>query len=146
MNKGFWFFGPSGSGKSFASLYIKKKIKNSLVIDGDEVRKYISFDLNYSKIDRDVQIKRVYGIGIIAIKSNLFPIISTVWMNKVILKKAKSVGIKVIKINNKNFNKKFNSKKIKRNIVGFDIFYDNFKTYEITNHKNNDFKKILCRL
>lgn len=146
MNKGFWFFGPSGSGKSFASLYIKKKIKNSLVIDGDEVRKYISFDLNYSKIDRDVQIKRVYGIGIIAIKSNLFPIISTVWMNKEILKKAKSVGIKVIKINNKNFNKKFNSKKIKSNIVGFDIFYDNFKTYEITNHKNNDFKKILCRL
>ena len=113
MTKGYWFFGFSGSGKTFASRFLKKKIKNSIIIDGDEVRKYISFDLNYSKKHRELQIKRVYGIAIIAVKSNLFPIISTVWMNKIILKKAKSIGIKVIKINHNNFNQKLKSKKIK---------------------------------
>ena len=147
MRKGYWFFGLSGSGKTFASKYLKKKIKNYIIIDGDEVRKHISFDLNYSKKHMDLQIKRVYGISRIAIKSNLFPIISTVWMNKVIFKKAKSIGIKVIKINNNNnANKKLISKKIKKNIVGHNIFYENFKTFEITNLKDQDFKKLLCRI
>jgi adenylylsulfate kinase-like enzyme len=146
MKKGYWFFGFSGSGKSFASRYLKKKIKNSIVIDGDAVRKYISFDLNYSRKHRDLQIKRIYGIARIVIKSNLFPIISTVWMNKMILQKARSIGIKVIKINYSNFNKKLISKKIKKNIVGYDIFYENFKTDEIVNKKNNNFKKLLCRI
>ena len=146
MKKGYWFFGFSGSGKSFASRYLKKKIKKYIVIDGDAVRKYISFDLNYSRKHRDLQIKRIYGIARIVIKSNLFPIISTVWMNKMILQKARSIGIKVIKINYSNFNKKLISKKIKKNIVGYDIFYENFKTDEIVNKKNNNFKKLLCRI
>jgi adenylylsulfate kinase-like enzyme len=147
MKKGYWFFGFSGSGKTFASKYLKKKIKNSIIIDGDEVRKYISFDLDYSQKHRDLQIRRVYGIGRIAIKSNLFPIISTVWMSNLILKKAKSVGIKVIKINNNNnLNKKLILRKIKKNIVGHDIFYENLKVDEITNSKDNNFKKLLCRI
>jgi hypothetical protein len=146
MIKGYWFFGFSGSGKSFASRYLKKKIKNSIVIDGDVVRKYISFDLNYSKKHRDIQIKRIYGIGKIVIKSNMFPIISTVWMNKAILKKARSIGIKVIKINYSNFNKKLTLRKIKKNIVGYDIFYENFNTDEIINKKNSNFTKLLCKI
>ena len=146
MIKGYWFFGFSGSGKSFASRYLKKKIKNSIVIDGDVVRKYISFDLNYSKKHRDMQIKRIYGIGKIVIKSNMFPIISTVWMNKAILKKARSIGIKVIKINYSNFNKKLTLRKIKKNIVGHDIFYENFNTDEIINKKNSNFTKLLCKI
>ena len=144
MKKGYWFYGFSGCGKTFASRYLKKKNKSSIIIDGDEVRKYISFDLNYSKKHRDLQIKRVYGIAKIVVKSNLFPIISTVWMNKIILKKAKSIGIKVIKINHDNFNQKLITKKIKKNIVGYDIFYENFKTDEINNSKGSDFKKLLC--
>jgi hypothetical protein len=146
MKKGYWFFGFSGSGKTFASRYLKKKIKNSIIIDGDQVRKYISFDLNYSKKHREMQIKRVYGIAMIAVKSNLFPIISTVWMNKIILKKAKSIGIKVIKVNHNNFNQKLISKKIKKNVVGYDIFYEDFKTHEISNSKGSDFKKVLCKI
>ena len=67
-------------------------------------------------------------------------------MNKMILQKARSIGIKVIKINYSNFNKKLISKKIKKNIVGYDIFYENFKTDEIVNKKNNNFKKLLCRI
>ena len=40
--KGLWLFGISGSGKSFTSKFLKKKIKNSILLDGDQVRKYIS--------------------------------------------------------------------------------------------------------
>ena len=46
--KGIWFYGISGSGKSFASKYLNKIKKNSIIIDGDFVRKHISFDLNYT--------------------------------------------------------------------------------------------------
>tara|TARA_B110001450_G_C17349086_1_gene370754 strand:+ start:46 stop:531 length:486 start_codon:yes stop_codon:yes gene_type:complete len=51
-----WIIGLSGSGKSFLAnkihnnLNIKKK--KSICIDGDEVRKYITHDLNYSLSDR----------------------------------------------------------------------------------------------
>ena len=37
--KGIWFFGLSGSGKTYASKIIKKIKKNSITIDGDDVRK-----------------------------------------------------------------------------------------------------------
>ena len=46
--KGIWLFGYSGTGKSFVSKNIKNKIDRSIEIDGDQVRKYVSFDLGYS--------------------------------------------------------------------------------------------------
>ena len=61
--KGIWFFGLSGSGKTFASNILRKNIKNSVIIDGDKVRKYISSDLNYTKKDRSIQIQRVLGLA-----------------------------------------------------------------------------------
>ena len=44
-NKGIWFYGLSGSGKTHISKNLKKKIKNSVIVDGDNVRKLISKDL-----------------------------------------------------------------------------------------------------
>ena len=35
--KGVWFYGISGSGKTQASKFFKKKISNSLILDGDQV-------------------------------------------------------------------------------------------------------------
>ena len=67
--KGIWFYGLSGSGKTYISKILHKKIKNSVVIDGDKVRKLISTDLNYSKSDRIIQLKRVFGISKIVIDS-----------------------------------------------------------------------------
>ena len=61
--KGVWFYGISGSGKTQASKYLKKKIKNSIILDGDQVRRFISFDLGYTVKDRKVQIKRMLGLG-----------------------------------------------------------------------------------
>ena len=47
-----WIVGLSGSGKSFLANKLKKKIKNSIIVDGDQVRKYLTSDLGYNKIDR----------------------------------------------------------------------------------------------
>ena len=60
-------FGLSGSGKSYASKFLNKLIKNPFLIDGDDIRKNISFDLNYSIKDRKSQVKRVYGLAKICI-------------------------------------------------------------------------------
>jgi len=144
--KDFWFFRYSGAGKTYASRFIRKRKKNSIIIDGDEIRKNISFDLNYSKKDRDLQILRIFGLAKIIIKSKYFPIISTVWMNKKILKKAKSMHIKVIRVLNRNYNKKLKKRKIKKNIVGIDIFYGKFRVPIIVNDKNYNFKKLLCKI
>ncbi len=64
--KGIWFYGLSGSGKTYASNFLFKKVKNSILLDGDLLRKMVSFDLGYSKKDRLMQNKRVFGIAKIA--------------------------------------------------------------------------------
>jgi len=48
-----WIIGLSGSGKTFLSKKIFKRIKGKkILIDGDDVRKYITYKLGYSKRDR----------------------------------------------------------------------------------------------
>ena len=79
--KGLWFFGLSGSGKTYISKKIAKKIENSFLIDGDVVRSLLSFDLGYSLKDRIKQNKRVLGLAQIAILNNKFPIISSVYLD-----------------------------------------------------------------
>ena len=60
-----WLLGKSGSGKTFFSKKIvkfleKKKIKH-FHIDGDEFRKYISYDLGFDKKSRYINGKRVFA-------------------------------------------------------------------------------------
>ena len=87
-----WFYGLSGSGKSHLTKILKNKIKkNILVVDGDEVRKHISFDLGYSIKDRKIQVKRILGISKICLKNQFFPIISTVYMSPYIEKISKKM-------------------------------------------------------
>ena len=69
------------SGKTIEDSF-KKKNKKFFLIDGDVVRKYISFDLGYSIRDRKTQVKRVLGIAKISRFSKIFPIISTVFMSQ----------------------------------------------------------------
>ena len=65
MNTGFtlWFTGLSGSGKTTISKSVEKVLKERgllvEVLDGDIVRKYLSWDLGFSKEDRDTNIKRL---------------------------------------------------------------------------------------
>ena len=120
MKKGIWLFGLSGSGKTYISKKISKKIKNSFIIDGDEVRKLISFDLGYKKSDRIKQNKRVLGLAKIAIKNGYYPIISSVYLDSKVFLQAKKNKIRVVNIvGAKNrINRKLTNKK---NIVGKQI-------------------------
>ena len=70
--KGLWFYGLSGSGKTLASKFLKKKIRNSLLVDGDKVRKYISKDLSYKLKYRKIQIDRVLGITKLSTEFKIF--------------------------------------------------------------------------
>lgn len=141
--KGIWFIGLAGVGKTFASNFIKKKIKNSIIIDGDIVRKLVSFDLGYNLKDRKIQIERMLGIGKICIKSEKFPIISTVYMNNKIFNKAKRLGIDVIQIerNMQKLKSIRNLYKSKKNVVSKDIKYPNMKLKKLFNFGDSDFLK-----
>ena len=132
---GIWLFGFSGSGKTFASQIISKQIKNKIILDGDEIRRYISKDLKYIKKDRILQTKRILGFAIIAIKQNLFPIISTSYLSKKVADLAKKKNIKIIEITRDKLNL-FKKVKNKKNVVGKDIFYENFSRETIHNYKN----------
>lgn len=96
MFKGLWLFGLSGSGKTYLSNKISKKIKNSFIIDGDEVRKFISFDLGYKKSDRIQQNKRVLGIAKIVMKNGYYPIISSVYLDPKIFLEAKKKKLELL--------------------------------------------------
>ena len=143
--KGLWFVGLAGVGKTYASNYFAKKIKNSITIDGDLVRKLVSFDLGYNLNDREIQITRMLGIGEICIKSKKFPIISTVYMNNRTCKKAKKLGIEVIKIERemKHLKKIRNLYKSKKNVVSKDINYPNLKVKKLFNFGDSNFNKQL---
>lgn len=142
MLKGVWLFGLSGSGKSFLSKKISKKIKKPFIIDGDEIRKFISFDLGYKKSDRVTQNKRVLGLAKIVIKNGYYPIISSVFLDRKIFNEAKKHKIRVINIiRSKNLiNLKLKNKK---NIVGKSIKQPKFncEVFENTGKKILDVKK-----
>ena len=132
--KGVWFYGYSGSGKTYSSKYLSKFIKHPFIIDGDDIRKNISYDLGYDEYDRIVQTKRVLGLAKITIAQKFFPIISTSYLNSDIAKKGTSVGILVVQIiRNK---KHLNVIKFKGNILGSDIKLDSFKVKKIINDHN----------
>ena len=142
--KGIWFCGMSGSGKTFSSRFLNKKIKNSIIIDGDDVRKFISTDLDRSIESRLIQLHRLLGIAIISIKSELIPIVSGVYMNNEFLKKIKKNDILIVKVERDfAFIKNHRTYKNKKNVVGRDIKYPQFKSVLIFNDSTKSFEKIL---
>jgi|TARA_B110000881_G_C18166007_1_gene313017 adenylylsulfate kinase-like enzyme len=147
-NKGIWLYGISGSGKTLASKFFKKKLKNSFIFDGDKIRKYISFELGYSVRDRKIQLKRMFGLVKISKESKIFPIVSTVYMSQSLKKKLKKEKILLIKIHREILKIK-NRKKIysknTKNVIGVDIKTPILKNeFIIQNNdtKNNFYKKL----
>ena len=96
--KGLWFFGLSGSGKSYASNYINKYIPKSFIIDGDEIRSNISFDLGYCLDDRKKQVKRIFGLATICINQGFFPLVSTVYFDKKLTNNLKKIELTSLKL------------------------------------------------
>jgi adenylylsulfate kinase len=81
-----WFTGLSGSGKStlanLVELALYKKGISTYVLDGDNIRKGINKDLNFSKIDRKENIRRIAEIcslmldaGVVTLASFISPYI-----------------------------------------------------------------------
>lgn len=150
MIKGIWFFGLSGSGKTFASNYVKKKrISDSIIIDGDQVRKYVSSDLGYSLKDRLIQVNRIFGIAKILINQKKFPIVSTVYFHSALKNqclKLKILPIRIVRTDMKKILKKHKTYINKINVVGVDIFYPKIKSKNILNKGDVSFCKLLDSL
>lgn len=57
-----WFTGLSGAGKSTLAAALREQLEGERpveVLDGDDVRAYLSRDLGFSKEDRNVNIRRI---------------------------------------------------------------------------------------
>ena len=137
MNKinGIWFCGLSGSGKSYGSRYLEKRIKNSIKIEGDTVRKFINYDLGYTKKDRIKSALTNLRIAQLLIHEKKFPIISNVYIDNKVILLAKKNKIKVIKVIRKKMtNIKFDKKT--KDVVGRDIKFTDLKCSKLLNDKN----------
>ena len=142
-----WIIGKSGSGKSFFAKKIAKilnKKKNVFWLDGDEFRKYISYDIGYSIKDRKINSKRIQNFCKFLETKNYFVICSILSVfhdhqkeNKKIFKQYKQIYLKVEnKILKERNNKKIYS--MKKNIVGVDIDFN--KPYKSNLTIENDFR------
>ena len=143
--KGIWFYGLSGSGKSFASSVCKEFIPSAFVVDGDDVRKYVSTDLSYSEIDRKVQTNRILGISKIVIQNKMFPIISTVTMQSDLLGECNKLQIEVVLLN-RPMDQIYQVREIYKNssnVVGKDIVLEKFDTRTLANDGTDKFEKLL---
>ena len=143
--KGIWFFGLAGSGKTFASNKCANFFEKSFLIDGDEVRRLISFDLGYSSLERNTQIRRVLGIAQIAQSNYQFPIVSTVTMTKEVHQKCRQLSIEVVKIIRpmEQLQKVRTIYKTDQNVVGKNIKQVNLNTIEMYNNGGREFEQKL---
>ena len=152
---GVWFYGLAGSGKTLASKYVRELCVSGFVIDGDQVRQYVSQDLDYDLTSRQIQIQRILGISQIAIKNGFFPIASSVYMDQTVSDLCKEIGIKLYRIE-----RDLDQAKAVRhiytntdNVVGKDLSLPQLATSLIrndgtTNYKasiHRIFKEIICK-
>tara|TARA_Y100000741_G_C17998188_1_gene454940 strand:- start:156 stop:641 length:486 start_codon:yes stop_codon:yes gene_type:complete len=126
-----WIIGLSGSGKSFLAnkIYkdLNKKRKKVICIDGDEIRKYITYDLKYSIKDRRKNSKLISDLCKLLEKKGYIVICSILSIFKDHQKKNRKKFKKYVqvyinsdlkKLKKANTNKVYKSKK---NVVGKDI-------------------------
>ena len=56
----------------------------SIKVDGDVIRKYISYDLDYTLLDRKEQIRRVMGIGKFLFIQFISDYLNSLWIKKLL--------------------------------------------------------------
>ena len=137
-----WILGLSGSGKSYISKKLQKKLKkNFIIIDGDVIRSIFENDLGHTKKDRKKNANRISklvaylsnnGCNIIVSVLSLFPEL-LIWNRKKI-KNYYEIFIdvplnKLIRRNSKQIYRK--NKKINKNIVGLDIKFTKPKSSDL---------------
>ena len=143
LKNGIWIYGLAGSGKTFASKLVAKQIPSAFLIDGDIVRRHISFDLGYTKTEREIQLKRLLGLGILAFGNKLFPIISSVTMNEYIADECQKSNFLLLRIerNMRQLRAVRSLYDLEKNVVGVDQVLPNIDTDSIFNDGTDKFKK-----
>lgn len=159
-----WFIGLSGSGKTTISKIfynkLKKKNKNTILLDGDVVRKIYNDKLGFTKKDREINAERLSRLSKFLSEQNINVVGSVLsnfpkWQkwNKKNIKNYRQVYIKVslenlLKRDKKDLYKKAFKKK-KKNVVGVDIkFHEPIKSDLIIDNNINtrNFIKIFKKL
>ena len=142
---GIWFYGLAGVGKTFATQLCVKIIAKAFVIDGDKVRALISYDLGYSALDREIQLKRVLGVAEIAIQNLQVPIISTVTMSEEIYKRWEELDISVAQIIRPidQLRKVRDIYENSTNVVGKDIKQKEFDAFKLYNNGDKYFERVV---
>ena len=151
-----WLVGLSGSGKTTIAAEIFKKIKskkNTIIVDGDEVRRIFDKKTKYDKRSRYYNAKRIQSICKLCDNYNINVICSIVCIFPEILKENKKLFKRYFEVyieNDINYLKKKNNKNVykkKKNIVGLDIKFPIpskpnmvINTLEEKNKKKNSFK------
>ena len=157
-----WIIGLSGSGKSFLANKIYKsaldKNKKAIWIDGDEIRKYITYDLGYTSQDRKKNSKIISDLcgmleskGFVVICSILSIFKDHKKKNKTKFKKYIQVYIhsNLKNLTKKNVNKVYHKKK---NVVGKDIDFPTPYKSDFTIQREDKkkylqvFKKIISKI
>ena len=138
---GIWYYGLSGSGKTRASKISNAMLERSFLLDGDNVRQHLSYDLGYSPTDRSTQLNRMLGLTKIVLENGYFPLISSVTMTEDIFKSCIALKINVIEIN-RNADQLLKVRSLYQNdvnVVGKDIPFRSFDTLKIYNCGTSDF-------
>ena len=144
---GIWFFGLAGAGKTFASQICGNLIDRSFLIDGDDVRKLVSFDLGFSETDRKVQVKRMLGLAKIAIKNEQVPVVSTVTMSEEVFQKCNQLSFEMAHIirPRDQLQEVRDIYHAERNVVGVDIQQKNLDVQKIYNTGDENFARVIKR-
>ena len=157
-----WIIGLSGSGKSFLAKKIynelKKKRKKIIWIDGDEIRKYLTYDIGYSITDRKKNSQLISDLcklletkGFIVVCSILSIFRSHQKNNRNKFDKYLQIflNLKIDTLKKKNVNKVYH---LNNNVVGKDITFPKpYKSDFIMNFHDKDtynkiYKKIISRI
>lgn len=76
--KGVWLYGRPGAGKTTIARILQSKIKNSILLDADEVRATVNSDLGFSPEDREENIRRVANISKLIHSQGYVPIVTAI--------------------------------------------------------------------
>ena len=145
-----WIIGRSGSGKSFFAKKIVNKLKKkSILIDGDEVRKYLTSNLGYTKKDRFLNSRMIQKLCKFLEIKNLIVVCAIQSIFKKHQKENRKIFKRYIQVYLNTdpkliLNKKHKLNKFKKNVVGKDINFP--KPYMsdliINNHFKNSSQKL----
>jgi adenylyl-sulfate kinase len=76
-----WFTGLSGAGKSTLAKTIAPILKRQMpveVLDGDEIRRHLSFGLSYTKEDRDTNIRRIGYVARLLARNGVAAVVAAI--------------------------------------------------------------------